>query len=1350
MNSKLTYIWHILLLGLVFFCAGWLGFKSIIPPGYSSPLWPSAGIGLAALLLWGLHYWPGLWLGAFAIQTLILASYHPHELLSNFFVASGFIAAGSTLQALVACQLINHYLGKGVPDLDTPRQILIFFLLSGPLSCLTAASIGVFSLHWQGFIPASAIFITWLNWWIGDSLGTLLIAPLIFCFAAHPKSLWSPRRISVAIPMLLALLALGIVFTLTYQTEKSRIQMEFNSQAASIDRLFVEYANHVIDTTEVFRDLYRASEEIDRSEFAIFAKSILQRHAEIQAIEWLPKVTAQQLTNFEKAVQADGYPDFKVTEQDASGQMRPVAARAEYFPILFVEPMAENALIFGLDSASQPLSLASKQNALKTGKPSITQRTALAQRNDMEPVILVSIPIFENPSRHASAALQQLNGFISIVLLPARMIDLSMQGILKQYMAIQLTDLNAPEGQNQLYSQSVEQPLNPNYTLQPWQHRFVFCDRQWQLNILPEQPFVENHGSSLLQLTVMGGVFFSSIFNFLLLVNSGRTANVERLVAARTQALEATELTLRESETRLRTLIESQPECIELLDRHGRLLDMNQAGLKLIGADTLQQAKEVCTQELVLPQHRQLYQNAIDRVFAGESLSLEFEICDLQGRLCWVESHVVPMRDSEGHITTLLGITRDITQRKKANEHLKLAARVFSEAHEGILITDAQAHIIDVNPSFCDITGYSREEVIGKKPNFLKSGRQNPGFYGQMWETLTADRHWQGEVWNRKKNGELYVERLSISALYDEDDKILYYVGLFSDITETKQQQQMLELMAHYDPLTRLPNRALFADRLLQAIGHSRREKLLLAVCFLDLDGFKPVNDQFGHEAGDQVLVEVATRIKNNLREDDTVSRYGGDEFALLITGLHSVEECTQTLTRIHQAIAQPYLINDQAIHIGASSGISIFPLDDADADTLVRHADQAMYKAKLMGKNRYHVFDATQDQLVVDQHNQIRELEIAFEQRQFCLYYQPKVNLKTGQVTSAEALLRWQKPGQGIETPMTFLPALASTELEIKLGNWVIEDAWQQLAEWHRLGLQIGVSVNISAYHLLWEGFIDYLSNILSKHPQLESHYLQLEILESTALDDLSAVNRIINRCREALGIGAALDDFGTGYSSLTHLRHLPVDTVKIDRSFVRDMLDDPDDYAIVESVISLSRAFGNQVVAEGVETQEQGLALLLLNCYVAQGYAIAKPMPAHEISDWINHYQPYSLWQRHAEKDLSDKQIEIALRRLDLQQWLLRVQQCLTSNQNTITHWPIMQPHKSQFGRWLKHAQQQAEYDEAWLIQLTSHYEQLLHQGDILMHQFWQGEAQTARAGFVELEALQQRLDTLLADYA
>jgi EAL domain-containing protein (putative c-di-GMP-specific phosphodiesterase class I) len=333
---------------------------------------------------------------------------------------------------------------------------------------------------------------------------------------------------------------------------------------------------------------------------------------------------------------------------------------------------------------------------------------------------------------------------------------------------------------------------------------------------------------------------------------------------------------------------------------------------------------------------------------------------------------------------------------------------------------------------------------------------------------------------------------------------------------------------------------------------------------------------------------------------------------------------------------------------------------------------------------------------------------------------------------------------------PLEFLPAIASNELEIRIGNWVLETAWKQLVAWHRQGLKLEVSVNISSYHLLWSGFTAYLETILAESPEVASGAFQLEILESTALDDLSAVNRVIKTCRNALGITASLDDFGTGYSSLTHLRHLPVDTVKIDKSFVRDMLDDPDDYAIVESVIGLSHAFNREVVAEGVEHQEQGTLLLLLGCHLAQGYAIAKPMPASELPEWVRNYRPFADWMMYASLELAPEQVQIAIRRIDLRQWLKRVDRCLHSNHNNMAHWPIMIPGKSQLGRWICHAQLHQQYNQQWLTQLTVLHKELLEKGNVLMHQFWNGEAEASRAGFADLQVLQQCLDQYLSEYA
>ncbi|MCK5122378.1 MAG: EAL domain-containing protein, partial [Methylococcales bacterium] len=510
-----------------------------------------------------------------------------------------------------------------------------------------------------------------------------------------------------------------------------------------------------------------------------------------------------------------------------------------------------------------------------------------------------------------------------------------------------------------------------------------------------------------------------------------------------------------------------------------------------------------------------------------------------------------------------------ITERKGVEDKLLLSKQVFNETHEGILVTTSSSIIIDANPAFYQITGFSREDVMGKKPNILSSGKQGPRFYADMWDSLIEQGHWQGEVWNRKKSGELYAELLTISALKSKDGVTTYYVGLFTDITKSKQQQKELELIAHYDVLTQLPNRILLADRFTQAISHSKRNRSLLAVCFLDLDDFKPVNDSYGHDVGDQLLIEVAKRIVDNIRDEDTVSRLGGDEFAILLGNLNEIEKCEQTLERIVLSLSQPYLIDQQVINIGSSIGATIFPLDDSDIDTLLRHADQAMYQAKLAGKNGFRLFNTKEDHQAIVKHTQLKEIQQALVNNEFCLFYQPKVNMKTGEAFGVEALIRWQHPEKGIVPPLSFLPVVECTELEIQIGDWVINEALKQLNQWTRQGFKIEVSINIASYHLQSPSFITQLDKALVMYPDVNAENLQLEILESSALGDISAISNIIKASRDALGVQIALDDFGTGYSSLTHLRSLPANTIKIDQSFVRGMLDDPNDYRIIDGVI-------------------------------------------------------------------------------------------------------------------------------------------------------------------------------------
>ncbi len=574
--------------------------------------------------------------------------------------------------------------------------------------------------------------------------------------------------------------------------------------------------------------------------------------------------------------------------------------------------------------------------------------------------------------------------------------------------------------------------------------------------------------------------------------------------------------------------------------------------------------------------------------------------------------------------------SRLLAERTLSEEKLKLAASVFTYAREGIAITDAAGMILDVNDTFSRITGYSREESIGENPRILQSGRQSPEFYADMWKALLTEGYWSGEVWSRHKNGEVYAEMKTISAVRDEQGATTHYVALGNDITLMKAHQSQLEHIAHFDLLTNLPNRVLLSDRLSQAMLHCSRNKQSLAVVFLDLDGFKAVNDAYGHDMGDELLIALSVRMKKALREGDSLARIGGDEFVAVLTDLNTVEDCEPVLERFLLASSEPVTVDDVVLNVSASIGVTLYPQDNVDADQLMRHADQAMYVAKELGKNRYHLFDIVQDDAVKVQRESLEGIRSALDNHQFVLYYQPKVNMRTGSVTGFEALIRWQHPEKGLLSPMEFLPVIENNPMMIELGEWVIDTALTQVSQWQAMGLNLPVntSVNIAAVQLQQSNFTQRLKTLLAAHPNVEPRYLELEVLETSALEDVSNVSTTMIACM-ALGVNFALDDFGTGYSSLTYLRRLPAKIIKIDQTFVRDMLHDADDLAIVEGVIALAKSFKRDVIAEGVETIEHGTELLQLGCDLAQGYGIARPMPASDIPAWINDWKPAASWQ-------------------------------------------------------------------------------------------------------------------------
>ena len=573
-------------------------------------------------------------------------------------------------------------------------------------------------------------------------------------------------------------------------------------------------------------------------------------------------------------------------------------------------------------------------------------------------------------------------------------------------------------------------------------------------------------------------------------------------------------------------------------------------------------------------------------------------------------------------------LMRHRRERKRADQRLRQAASVFQHANEGIAITDPQGLILDVNDAFTRITGYSREQLIGRNPRLLSSGRQGPEFYAAMWNSLMLTDHWRGEIWNRRRDGEIYAQLLTISTVRDEHGAIQHYIALAYEITALKEQQRHLEHIAHFDSLTQLPNRALLADRLHQALARASRTASLIAVAYIDLDGFKTINDSYGHEAGDRLLVQLATRMKESLREGDTLSRLGGDEFAAVLPDLQDAAASVPILERLLTGAAQPVRIEDRDLYVSASIGVSYYPqAEELDADQLLRQADQAMYQAKQAGKNRYYVFDAEHNRALRSRRENMDRIRDALAQNELVLYYQPKVNMRLGRVIGAEALIRWLHPQRGLLPPAAFLPAIEDDDIMLAVGDWVIDSALRQMELWQAGGSEIAVSVNLSARQLQQLNFVDRLKQLLAKHPEVDPRCLELEVLETSALADMAHVSQIIEDCAQ-IGVKFALDDFGTGYSSLTYLKHLRVSQIKIDQSFVRDMLDDPDDLAILAGIIGLASAFRREVIAEGVETVAHGSLLLQLGCELAQGYGIARPMPAEQLPAWAAGWRPDAAW--------------------------------------------------------------------------------------------------------------------------
>lgn len=567
-------------------------------------------------------------------------------------------------------------------------------------------------------------------------------------------------------------------------------------------------------------------------------------------------------------------------------------------------------------------------------------------------------------------------------------------------------------------------------------------------------------------------------------------------------------------------------------------------------------------------------------------------------------------------IHPVLGQERnDVRQKEK---QLRLFAHIFDSVNEGIIVTDVDKNMLFINPAFSTITGYSANDLIGKNLNLLHLGLMDDAFNQDTWRSINETGRWQGEMIGRRKNDESYAECLSISTMKNELGEVSYYIGVFSDISERKAAEERVAYVVLHDFLTNLPNGLLLQDRLAQAVSHAGREKHKVAVMCLDLDHFKVINDMLGHLVGDKLLQEIARRISSVGRASDTVSRRGGDEFVIILPDLETVDDAAVIAVKLLEAISGLCMVDGNEIKITTSIGISIFPEDGCDGDYLIKYADAAMYHAKKNGRNNYQFFTNEMNQLALERMSIERKLRHAVERQEFCLHYQPQVDLRSGRIIGVEALLRWNNPETGMISPGYFIPIAEETGLIIPIGEWVLREACRQNSEWRMLGLpELTVAVNLSAVQFRQNNFGEMIKTILCENG-LEPSGLELEITEGVVMQNAEASIALLLELK-AMGLKLVVDDFGTGYSSLSYLKRFPIDKLKIDQSFVRDITVDSDDAVIVSTIINMARTLKLKVIAEGVETAEQLSFLKHQECDEIQGYYFSQPVPPEKISSLL-----------------------------------------------------------------------------------------------------------------------------------
>lgn len=1006
--------------------------------------------------------------------------------------------------------------------------------------------------------------------------------------------------------------------------EQRRFEEHFQADAESyIAAIRNEFRRHY-EVVNSVANFLRSNDEINRAAFGAFVSAVVLEHNDTQALKWAPRVTHAERDRYEKKANEAGLSNFRFTQQNSAGELVTAAQREEYFPVYYLGPHAGNQQMQGYDLASNQVRRITLEQARDSGEVIISGPIALLQGTDKQHGYLMLKPIYRGddipPSREQRR--QRLEGYALGLFRYRDFFDEALEqrsGLSGRQLSMQVSDINDTGERVLLYSHLSGDDSE-------WLGKGIDDDqfltialsqygREWQFTFRPTVGFAATGSTWRSWLVLLTGAGLTVVI--LLLVYRERRYSRETESRAEQLAQEKFR-----SEQRYQHLFDSNNDALFVVEigdaGPGRFLDVNRAMCHKLGYSR-EELLKLGPIDINLPGMEEELQKCVQHVLQHKDHLFETVHITSSGEQIPVEINIRALDEENG--SPFIGCARDVTSRLQAHEEqievreremVKLSSALEQTA-DSVMITDRQGVIEYVNPAFEKVTGYSREEACGKTPVIINSGLNGKGEYERLWLSILRGDVYQNVLINRKKDGSLYYEEKTISPLKDSNGEITHFISSGKDITERMQTEERLHHLVNHDILTDLPNKALFMERLNNAISQARGIDQRCAVLFIDLDRFKNINDTLGHTVGDLLLQAVPDRLRSCVRDRDVVARFGGDEFAVLLEKIPNSEAVAKVAAKLVEVLEKPYQVGEQDLYLSASIGISLSPDDSSDANTLIKHADTAMYRVKDTGRNSYQFYSTEMGVRAFERLSLETSLRYALERGEYELYFQPQIEMKSATIVGAEALLRWQHPELGLITPDKFIPLLEDTGLIIDVGEWVLDSACRQGKVWDELTERpFRMAVNLSGKQFRNESLIETISKVVANNG-FNARQLDVEITETVLMQDDRVSLANIGGLKE-LGVQLSIDDFGTGYSSLSYLKRFPVDSIKIDRTFIRDVTTDPEDAAIVTAVIAMAHSLKLEVIAEGVEEESQVEFLSRYDCDLLQGYLYGRPLPQNE----------------------------------------------------------------------------------------------------------------------------------------